>query len=94
MFVQTNVFSEPLPPQPVTNEGDVSGKATKIVDYLPKDLSFSPEINNEWYVGTDGNIYTEGLADQEIKPGETKEITLVVTKVMKAAEAEIALMAL
>jgi len=73
----------------VTNEGDVAGKATKIVDYLPKDLSFSPEINNEWYIGTDGNIYTESLADQEIKPGETKEITLVVTKVMKAAEAEI-----
>ena len=72
----------------VTNEGDVPGKATKIADYIPKDLTFSPEINPEWYRGTDGSIYTEELANTVINPGETKEVTLVLTKVVKEAAAE------
>lgn len=73
----------------VTNEGDVDGTVASIVDYLPKDLNFSAEINPEWYVGTDGNLYTSEFANTVIKPGETKEISLVLTKVIKEAAAEI-----
>ncbi len=73
----------------VTNEGDVEGTVGSIVDYVPKGLTFSTEINPEWYVGKDGNLYTSELADTIIKPGETKEVSLVLTKIMKEDAAEI-----
>lgn len=73
----------------VTNEGDVPGKVLKIADYMPKDLEFNSEINLEWYQGTDGNLYTQELENTIINPGETKEITLVLTKVLKEEAAEI-----
>ena len=66
----------------VTNEGDVSGYAKQIVDYLPQDLKFSSELNKDWYINTDGNLYTASLADIIINPGETKEVELLVTKKM------------
>ena len=64
----------------VKNNGDVSGYARKVVDYLPEDLKFSSEIHKDWYQSTNGNIYNNSLANQEIKPGESKEITLTLTK--------------
>lgn len=66
----------------VTNEGDVPGYAKQIVDYLPQDLKFSSELNKDWYVNTDGNLYSSSLANEIINPGETKEINLIVTKKM------------
>lgn len=72
----------------VTNEGNIAGKVIKIVDYMPKELEFSSEINNEWYQGTEGNLYTNEFENEIIQPGETKEITLVLTKRVTEAEAE------
>lgn len=72
----------------VTNEGNVAGKVLKVIDYMPRELEFSSEINNEWYIGTDGNIYTNEFENVEINPGETKEITLVLTKTLKEEAAE------
>lgn len=66
----------------ITNEGAIPGYAKKIVDYLPQDLKFNSELNTDWYVGNDGNIYSNKLANEEIHPGESKEITLVLTKQM------------
>jgi len=66
----------------VTNEGAIPGYAKKVVDYLPKDLKFSSELNTDWYAGNDGNVYSNKLANDEIKPGESREITLVLTKQM------------
>ena len=66
----------------VTNEGTVPGYAKKIVDYLPEDLKFSTELNSGAYLGKDGNIYSEELADTLINPGESKEITIILTKKM------------
>ena len=43
-------------------------------------MKFSSEINKDWYQSTNGNIYNNSLANQEIKPGESKEITLTLTK--------------
>ncbi len=68
----------------ITNEGSVAGFAKKIVDYLPKELKFSSELNNNWYQADDGNVYNSSLANEVINPGETKEITLVLTKQMTA----------
>lgn len=64
----------------VKNEGDVPGYAKKIVDYLSNDLKFSSELNPQAYLGNDGNIYSEELAQTLINPGESKEITLILIK--------------
>lgn len=66
----------------VKNEGTVPGYAKKIVDYIPNDLKFNSELNPQAYLGKDGNIYSEELAQTIINPGESKEITLILTKQM------------
>ena len=68
----------------VSNVGELAGYAKTIVDYLPKDITFNSGLNgNEnWYSGLDGNLYSSSLADVSIKPGESKEIKLVLTKQM------------
>lgn len=68
----------------VTNKGDVAGYAKKIVDYLPEGMTFnsSLEANSNWYTGTDGNIYSTALAENELAPGESATIKLVLTKQM------------
>lgn len=66
----------------VTNNGDVSGYAKNIVDYLSPDLKFSSEMNTTWYQGADNNLYCTYLENQEIKPGETKAVKLILTKTM------------
>jgi len=64
----------------VTNEGSVAGYAKKIADYIPQQLKFSSELNSSWYLAEDGNVYTSELANAKINPGESRELTLVLTK--------------
>ena len=66
----------------VTNEGGVAGYAKKIVDYLPSGMEFSSELNQDWYTSGNGNVFNASLANTIINPGETKEITLLLTKKM------------
>lgn len=68
----------------VTNNGDLAGFATEIVDYLPQGMTFNSNLNPDWYTGTDGNLYTKALANTEIAKGQSKEIKLVLTKQMTA----------
>lgn len=63
----------------VTNEGSVPGYVNKIVDYLPENVDFNTELNTDWYLSDNGNIYNSSLTDQKINPGESKEVTLVVS---------------
>ncbi len=65
----------------VTNVGEVEGYATKIVDYLSSDYKFSSQLNSDWYQ-SGSYIYNASLSNQKIKPGESKEVTLIVTKTM------------
>lgn len=65
----------------VTNEGDIPGYASKIVDYLPEGFDFSTELNKDWYT-SNKNIETRALADTIINPGESQTITLILTKNM------------
>lgn len=65
----------------VTNNGEIAGYATSIVDYKPTDLSFNSNLNKEWYQ-SENNLYTNVLANTIINPGETKEIKLILTKTM------------
>ena len=66
----------------ITNEGKIAGYAKEIVDYLPEGMAFSSDLNNNWYLGSDGNAYNASLANSIINPGETKSITLVLTRKM------------
>ena len=65
----------------VINDGEIAGYANSIVDYIPSSLTFNSGLNNDWYQ-KGNNLYTSSLADTKIEPGETKEITLTLTKKM------------
>lgn len=64
----------------IENTGNVEGKVTSIVDYLPAGMKFVEAENEGWSNGVDGNIYNDSLRDITIKPGEMKELTLVLSK--------------
>ena len=66
----------------VENEGDIPAYVTNIVDYLPTGMTFPEELNPDWYQGQDGNLYIETLQDEMIRAGESKEITLILSKIM------------
>lgn len=65
----------------VTNVGEVEGYAKKIADYMPGDLKFSSELNKDWYQ-TGSDLYNTSLANTKLAAGESKELTLTLTKVM------------
>lgn len=64
----------------VENVGNVPGKVTSIVDYLPAGMTFQESENEGWSNGVDGNLYNDSLKDIEIMPGEAKELTLLLSK--------------
>ena len=66
----------------VKNNGAVAGHVNKIVDYKGKDLSFNSAMNPEWYQDSDGNLYNTTLANKVLNPGETLEVSLILTKTM------------
>lgn len=66
----------------ITNDSDVSGYAKEIVDYLPNGMAFNSELNPDWYLSSDGNLYCTSIANQKINSGESKEIKLVLVKQM------------
>lgn len=68
----------------VTNEGDVNGYVTDIIDYKPTDLEFSSEMNTEWYVGTDNYLHYAAIEPEAIEPGKTQTLKLVLTRTLKS----------
>lgn len=66
----------------ITNDGGIAGYVKKLADYLPEELKFNSELNKDWYEGKDGVIYNASLANTIINPGESKEVTLILTKNM------------
>ncbi len=64
----------------VTNQGKVAGYAKKLVDYLPEDAIFMSELNSDWYLSNNNqDVYNTSLANKIINPGESKEVTLVLS---------------
>lgn len=64
----------------VTNEGKVPGYAKKLVDYLPENVKFDTELNSDWYISDKTNsIYNASLANERIEPGESKEVSLILS---------------
>ena len=62
----------------VTNEGQIAGSVEEISDYIPEGLKFVATDNPEWEE-VDGKVVTDQLAGQIIEPGESKEVTIVLT---------------
>ena len=65
----------------VKNNGEMSGYVKNIVDYLPSGLTFTSELNTDWYLSGD-YLHTKSLENVELKPGEEKEVKLILTKTM------------
>ena len=66
----------------ITNEGAIAGYVKKIADYMPTEMKFNSELNKDWYTSENGILYNSSLANVQINPGETKEVTLLLTKKM------------
>lgn len=66
----------------VTNTGNVNGTVGVVYDYLPDELTFDEKKNSGWKVEGNGVLYNESLNKEVIKPGESKELKLVLNKVM------------
>lgn len=65
----------------ITNNGNVAGYAKKIVDYIPSELEFTSNLNEDWYASGDTVVCT-ALENEIINPGESKEVKLLLTKKM------------
>ena len=63
----------------ITNEGDIDGFVNDVIDYIPEGFKFNSELNKDWYIGTDKNLHSSSLENEQIKAGETKTLDLVLT---------------
>ena len=55
------------------------------MDYIPEGMKLNTSIQSNaenWYTGSDGNLYSTALANTELKKGESRTIKLVLTKEM------------
>ena len=68
----------------VINEGKVEGKVNSLVDKIPQGLEFSSSLNSDWYAGNDRNIYNDTVSNTVLKPGDSIEVSLVLTKRMNS----------
>lgn len=66
----------------VANEGDISGYVGSVTDYLPEGLDFDENLNKEWHLDKDGNLYNYSLMNTVLNPGKTTKLYLTLTKEM------------
>lgn len=65
----------------VTNVGEVDAYARDIVDKLPEGFEFSSELNKDWYL-MGNEAHNTSIANDVIRPNESRTLTLVLTKDM------------
>lgn len=63
----------------ITNEGEIAGYVEDIIDYLPAGMTLE---DKNWTLENTNELHNRILAQQEIAPGETKEVTLTLTKTL------------
>lgn len=66
----------------VTNIGELAGMVNELIDEMPSSLEFNSELNPNWYKTIGNNLSNTNLSIQEIKPGESIEATLILTKTL------------
>ncbi len=70
----------------VTNEGSSAATVNEIYDNVPNGLEFSTTKNSNW-IEDGGKLVNTSLSNQTINPGESKEVTLILTKTMTGEDA-------
>lgn len=63
----------------VTNEGEIAGYVEDIIDYLPAGMTLE---DKNWTLENTNELHNRTLVQQEIVPGETKEVTLTLNKTL------------
>lgn len=63
----------------VQNIGEVTGYVYGLEDIIPEGTEFISELNPDWYEH-DGKLYSIALTEEAIKPSETKELKVIITK--------------
>jgi uncharacterized repeat protein (TIGR01451 family) len=66
----------------VTNVGELAGTVNELIDEMPAGLEFKSELNANWYKTIGNSINNTSLSTQEIKPGESIETSIVLTKTL------------
>lgn len=64
----------------IKNEGDIDGYVDEIIDYLPDGFSFDDKLNKGWSISANGILKNVSLTGILIKSGETKSISLYLTR--------------
>ena len=62
----------------IENQGKIAGYAKEISDYIPEGLEFVKEDNPLWKE-VDGKVVTDQLKDTLLQPGETAEVSILLT---------------
>ena len=66
----------------VTNSGDITGKVYEIVNEIPSKMDFHSELNSGWTKSISYTISNISFANTEIKPGESVEATITLSKTL------------
>ena len=64
----------------ITNEGDTEGFASQIIDYIPDGFTFDANNNKTWSKGENGELVNTSIAGEFIAPGESRQLTLTLSK--------------
>ena len=67
----------------VTNIGEIAGTVNEIIDEIPSQLEFHSELNSDWTKSMTDNASNTSFGVQEIKPGESIEATIILSKTLK-----------
>ena len=68
----------------VTNEGEIAGFAKEVTDYIPQGLVFNPADNEGWTQTAPNVAVTDAIANTLLNPGESAEVSIVLTWVNNA----------
>lgn len=68
----------------VTNVGEAETIIGNLIDYLPDGFDFSTQNNKSWNRSQNGELINTSIANQKLKPGESAEAILLLTKNMNA----------
>ena len=66
----------------VTNVGELAGNVNEIIAEIPSKLDFHSELNSQWSKSMTYNLSNTSYRTTEIKPGESIEATLILSKIL------------
>ena len=62
----------------ITNTGEIEGTADRITELIPQGYTYNQEDNSIYWQESNGILTTDALKDEMIKPGEYKDIEIVL----------------